>query len=157
MLRVLLARWQQGHRTMKFPDGPPPALSERYRGRPIVDGSKCPAGCQACRSICPTGALALVRPDSSKVEVEIDTGKCLFCRACERACPRGAVKFTGEYRLAAGLRLEDRAAHQLAAAVGMHQVEQPRHQLSAQRLHRVHIAALLLGHRKQPSVHRGSV
>ena len=34
MLDILWARLQQKHRTIKFPDAPPPALPDRYRGRP---------------------------------------------------------------------------------------------------------------------------
>ena len=94
MLKSLLARWQQGHRTMKFPKGPPPALSERYRGRPVVDGSKCADGCQGCQSICPTGALG------SAGRIRIDLGKCLFCGRCGESCPNHAVRFSGEYRQA---------------------------------------------------------
>ena len=32
MIRTLLARISQGHRTMRWPDGPAPALPERFRG-----------------------------------------------------------------------------------------------------------------------------
>lgn len=94
MIKALMARLQQGRRTMKFPDGRPPALGERYRGRPVVDASKCPDGCPGCRSICPTGAL------SSDGGIRLDLGKCLFCGRCGQSCPNGAVKFTGEYRQA---------------------------------------------------------
>src|SRR5450432_1769972 len=47
MIKLLLARLQQGHRTMRYPDGPPPEISERFRGRPIFDADKCPSGCSA--------------------------------------------------------------------------------------------------------------
>ena len=92
MLKVLLARWQQGHRTTKFPEGPPPALSERYRGRPAMDASKCADGCRGCQSICPTGAISLTE------RIRIDLGKCLFCGRCSDFCPNHAVRFTGDYR-----------------------------------------------------------
>ena len=48
--------------------------------------------------------------------------------------------------------VEDRAAHQLAGAVGMDQVEQARSEFAAQRLDRVDVAALLLGHGEQARV-----
>ena len=94
MLKVLLARLQQGHRTIKFPDGPPPAMSERYRGRPAVDAAKCAPGCEGCKAICPTGAL------TSTDRIRIDLGKCLFCGQCGDSCPNHAVKFTDDYRQA---------------------------------------------------------
>ena len=83
---------------MKFPDGPPPALSEHYRGRPTVDATRCAAGCQGCQSICPTGAL------SSTGAIHIDLGKCLFCGRCRDSCPHHAVRFTDDYRQATGRR-----------------------------------------------------
>ncbi len=41
MLRMLLARWRQGRRTIAFPP-PAPALPARYRGRPTVEGGGTP-------------------------------------------------------------------------------------------------------------------
>ncbi|MBI1783633.1 NADH-quinone oxidoreductase subunit NuoB [Candidatus Sumerlaeota bacterium] len=94
MIKILLARMQQGHRTMKYPDGPPPELPDRFRGLPAINNSKCPEDCRVCADACPTGAISL---DGN---VRIDLGKCLFCTDCTRACPEGAISYTGEYRLA---------------------------------------------------------
>ena len=55
MIDAIRARLRQGHRTMAYPDAPPPALAERFRGRPLVDASKCRAGCSDCAEACPTG------------------------------------------------------------------------------------------------------
>jgi Ni,Fe-hydrogenase III small subunit/formate hydrogenlyase subunit 6/NADH:ubiquinone oxidoreductase subunit I len=95
MLRALLARARQGHRTAAFPDQEP-ILPERFRGRPELDPTRCPEGCQACAEACPTGAIA-VAPGT----MTLDMGRCLFCVDCVRACPEGAVAFTRDYRLAA--------------------------------------------------------
>jgi Ni,Fe-hydrogenase III small subunit/NAD-dependent dihydropyrimidine dehydrogenase PreA subunit len=89
---------QQGHRTIEFPDGPPPALPERLRGMPVIDPSKCAGSCAGCDTLCPTGAL---QPAGGLV---IDLGRCLFCGACASACPNGAVRFTNDYRLATRTR-----------------------------------------------------
>lgn len=48
MLKVLLARLHQGHRTVAYRNGVPPATPERFRGRPVFDAAKCPDGCRAC-------------------------------------------------------------------------------------------------------------
>ena len=57
MIRTLLARISQGHRTMRWPDGPPPALPERFRGLPSIDAARCPEGCRDCANACPTEAI----------------------------------------------------------------------------------------------------
>ena len=115
MLRVIRARLQQGHRTMKYPDGPPPAMPARFRGMPALDGSKCAAGCQACAKVCPTGAVDVARG------LRIDLGRCLFCGECAVACPAGAIRFTADYRLAARKRealWADSRAYALAESLG---------------------------------------
>lgn len=94
MLKVILSRIRQGHRTMKYPDAPPPELPDRFRGLPLVHRSLCPDGCTACAAACPTGAITPGKDGS------IDLGKCLFCTDCEHLCPAGAVSFTRDYRLA---------------------------------------------------------
>jgi Ni,Fe-hydrogenase III small subunit/ferredoxin len=94
MLKVILARLQQGHRTMRYPAGDPPPMPDRFRGKPEIDASPCPGGCEACAAACPTGALTLAEG------ARMDLGKCLFCGDCEKACPRGAISFTRDYRLA---------------------------------------------------------
>jgi Ni,Fe-hydrogenase III small subunit/formate hydrogenlyase subunit 6/NADH:ubiquinone oxidoreductase subunit I len=98
MFKVLLARLQQGHRTMKYPDGPPPALSDRFRGHPTLDFAKCPDGCRACAEACPTDAVSFA--DGAR----IDLGRCLFCTDCVDACPEQAIDYSGDYRLAVRLR-----------------------------------------------------
>ena len=95
MTKIILARLQQKHRTMKYPDGAPPPLPDRFRGRPVIDPSKCPDGCRACADACPTGALD--PQDAGR----IDLGKCLFCTECSNACPQRAVTYSGNYQLAA--------------------------------------------------------
>jgi Ni,Fe-hydrogenase III small subunit/ferredoxin len=97
MLRILLARFHQGHRTVAFPDEEP-RLPDRFRGRPILDASKCAEGCKACVDACPTDALSL---DGS---FKVDLGRCLFCSDCAQACPEGAVSYSTDYRLSARTR-----------------------------------------------------
>jgi len=99
MLKILLARLSQGHRTARFPDVEP-TLPDRFRGRPTLDPTRCPDGCAACIAACPTGAIA--RDDARGLA--LDLGRCLFCTDCTRACPEGAIDYTSEYRLAARRR-----------------------------------------------------
>lgn len=98
MIHILRARRQQGHRTISYPDGPPPALPERFRGRPVIAAGTCRDGCRACADVCPVGAIGL------EDGVRLDLGKCLFCGDCADACPEETITFTPEYRLAARRR-----------------------------------------------------
>jgi Ni,Fe-hydrogenase III small subunit/Pyruvate/2-oxoacid:ferredoxin oxidoreductase delta subunit len=100
MLKLILARLQQGHRTVAFPD-PPPTLPDRFRGFPVVDPTRCADGCRDCIDACPTGAL-----DGEGGGLRVDLGRCLFCTECTQACPSGAIVQSQEYRLATRTREE---------------------------------------------------
>jgi Ni,Fe-hydrogenase III small subunit/Pyruvate/2-oxoacid:ferredoxin oxidoreductase delta subunit len=113
MIKTLIARVKQGHRTMKFPDGPAPPLPDRFRGLPVIDRGKCAEGCRECVRACPTDAIAI--DDGG---YRLDTGRCLFCTECTDACPSGAIEHTREHRLATrtreGLVLEPGKERELA-------------------------------------------
>jgi len=114
MLKAIVARLRQGRRTIAFPDGPP-ALPDRFRGRPQLDEAKCVAGCSACVEACPTDAIAM---DGGGLRM--DLGRCLFCTDCVDACPDGAIAYTQEYRLATRNRSDlvlGREAFRLATAL----------------------------------------
>lgn len=100
MLKLLLARLHQGHRTTTWPRTAP-VLPDRFRGPPVIDRAKCAEGCQACVEACPTQAIHLEASGPT-----IDLGRCLFCTACVEGCPTGAVTHDPEYRLAARTREE---------------------------------------------------
>ncbi len=98
MIKLLRARIHQGHRTLPYPDGPPPELPARFRGHPVLTADRCADGCAACAAACPTGAVAL------EPALAVDLGKCLFCAECATACPTGALTYGRDHRLAAGSR-----------------------------------------------------
>jgi len=97
-IEAIMQRLRQGCQTMAYPDGAAPALPDRHGGALRVEREKCPAGCEACASVCPTSAITM-RPG-----VTLDLGRCLFCSACVEACPAGAIKHSGEYRMSARRR-----------------------------------------------------
>lgn len=98
MLRILLSRIKQGHRTVGYP-GQTPALPDRFRGLPVVDPTRCPSDCHACVEACPTDAL---RVDDKGLG--LDLGRCLFCQECVTACPEGVIRHTTEHRMSARRR-----------------------------------------------------
>jgi Ni,Fe-hydrogenase III small subunit/Pyruvate/2-oxoacid:ferredoxin oxidoreductase delta subunit len=98
MLDLLKARLRQGHQTTGFPREQA-RLPARFRGRPVLDESKCQEGCRACADACPTQAIA-TEP------LRIDLGACLFCPVCQEACPDGAIVYTPDHRLAARSRAD---------------------------------------------------
>jgi Ni,Fe-hydrogenase III small subunit/ferredoxin len=98
MLNILLARFRQGHRTVAYPDQPP-TLPDRFRGLPVIDGTKCRDGCEVCVEACPTDAMT--REGGA---LQVDLGRCLFCTDCTQACPEGAIVHSREYRLATRTR-----------------------------------------------------
>lgn len=93
MLRVLLARLRQGHRTIPFP-AQEPTLPDRFRGLPILNPEKCPSACRDCVDACPTDAIS--KDDRG---LQLDLGRCLFCVECAEACPEEAIRFSRDYRL----------------------------------------------------------
>ena len=118
MLDIIKARIHQKHRTIRFPDAPPPPVPDRFRGRPEVAASRCVEGCRACAEACPTGAINVA---DGKLPV-IDLGKCLFCNDCVEACPQDAITHSKDYRLAVRkaehLVLEPGAALERAEELG---------------------------------------
>ena len=56
MLKALLTRARQGHRTMRYPRAAPPALPAHFRGAPQIDPTRCPDGCHACADRSTTAA-----------------------------------------------------------------------------------------------------
>lgn len=96
VLDTLLHRLKRGRETMAYPNAPAPALPDRHGGSFRVNGTLCVEGCDACVSVCPTGAIAPLDPKG----ITLDLGKCLFCGDCVAACPEGVITRTGDHRMA---------------------------------------------------------
>jgi Ni,Fe-hydrogenase III small subunit/Pyruvate/2-oxoacid:ferredoxin oxidoreductase delta subunit len=94
MIKALMSRIRQKHRTIRWPDREP-AMPDRFRGRPEIERARCPADCRGCVESCPTGAI-----ERTGTGPRIDLGRCLFCADCVQACEHGALRFTQDYRLA---------------------------------------------------------
>ena len=86
VIDILKFRLGYGRQTVAFPDGPP-KFPERFRGRPVVDPTRCADGCAACAETCPTAAIL----DPGKASMAVDMGRCIFCGDCSQACPPGAL------------------------------------------------------------------
>ncbi len=114
MIRTILERIRQKHRTVAFPKAPP-VLPDRYRGRPEVLSGTCTEDCRACADTCPTGAITR---DKSPI---IDIGRCLFCGQCAEICTTGGIRLGKDYRMATrtrdALRITDEHTFALAEAL----------------------------------------
>lgn len=93
LLNILKARIRQGHQTTAYPDKIP-SFPERFRGRPVIDDTKCPPGCDVCEKACPTQAIRFEKG------IKLDIGRCIFCTECVDACPEGAIRYTTDHRMA---------------------------------------------------------
>ena len=100
MIDLIRARLRQGCRTIAYPNAPPPPLPERFRGRPLIDASKCPDGCARCAEACPTQAIDM------RDGIRVDLGRCIFCTDCANACPADALEYSRDYRLAVRKRAD---------------------------------------------------
>ncbi|MCY2931430.1 MAG: 4Fe-4S dicluster domain-containing protein [Planctomycetota bacterium] len=106
MIKTILQRLRQGHRTIRYPAAPPPPLPARFRGRPRINRALCPPDCRLCQNACPTGALSFPEPADPSGSLRVDLGRCLFCTDCSSICPRGAITHDSQHSLAVSHRLD---------------------------------------------------
>ena len=115
MIKAILTRFRQGHRTMAYPDAPQP-MPPRFRGLPLLDSTCCSRDCRDCAASCPYGAISAEGP------LTLDMGKCLFCGDCSAACPHEKIIFSTEASLSSRTRNGLKVAADLpfapAAAIG---------------------------------------
>jgi Ni,Fe-hydrogenase III small subunit len=99
MLEFLRVRFQQGTRTSPFPAGST-EFPDRFRGRPVLDRTKCDGTCAGCIGRMPSAVLTA----GEDGRVVVDVGASLFAPEEAGACSQGALAFTQDYRMAARTR-----------------------------------------------------
>jgi Ni,Fe-hydrogenase III small subunit len=93
MIREIVSRLKQGHRTMPYPEAPL-QMPERFRGYPVAESLANSAGQDNGPAGCPYGAFSAAEGGC------LDLGKCLFCAECQA----GNIEFSTDFRLAATKR-----------------------------------------------------
>jgi hydrogenase-4 component H len=94
-LKESLISIKSGVVTLPYPVKAEP-VPERFRGRPIFDGSKC-IGCAGCANNCPAREI-LVYDICQEVRVLKYLGKrCTYCGRCAEVCPENAIAMSKEY------------------------------------------------------------
>jgi len=84
------------HGKQYIPDLRKQAVSERYRGRPVISESITMAEIEKVAAICPVSAI-------DRRNGSIDLGRCAFCNECALMMPE-TISFTNDYRIAASRR-----------------------------------------------------
>jgi len=100
MLRRLVERLRHGAHTLPFP-GRAVELPERFRGRPVLDRTRCTDGCRACAERAPTPFIQI----GADGQPALDLGTCLFSPEEAAACPSGAITYTTDHRMATRSRV----------------------------------------------------
>ena len=64
-----------------------------------LTSDKC-AGCSACMSVCPEGAITMLPDDEGFLIPSINSGKCVECGLCKTVCTLGSYKASNGYNKA---------------------------------------------------------
>ena len=67
------------------------ALDKKY----VTSQFKC-TGCEACKNICPHGAIQMIESEEGFLYPHIDKEKCTECNLCRKICPANKV-YKNEY------------------------------------------------------------
>ena len=84
-----------GKVTLPYPAKAEP-VPERFRGRPVFDGSKC-IGCAGCANNCPAREILLFDKCQEIRILEYLGRRCTYCGRCADMCPEKAVTMSHEF------------------------------------------------------------
>ncbi|MCU0609561.1 MAG: 4Fe-4S binding protein [Chitinispirillaceae bacterium] len=87
-----------GRVTLSYPLNPRP-VPERFRGRPVFDGSKC-IGCGGCANNCPAREILLSDKCQEIRVVKYIGRRCTYCGRCADLCPEKAITMSKEFETA---------------------------------------------------------
>ncbi len=85
-----------GKVTLPYPAKAEP-VPERFRGRPIFDGSKC-IGCAGCANNCPAREILVLDLCQEKRIIKYIGRRCTYCGRCADVCPEGAITMSHEFQ-----------------------------------------------------------
>lgn len=115
MFNTLKNRFEQGHRTTKYPREKI-ELWKRYRGRPQLHKDARDGVARACAAACPQDAI-------DAQNRLIDMGRCVFCGTCERVSAGTFVTFTQDFEISVSEKahlVTDGSIPELAAHARQH-------------------------------------
>lgn len=93
ILKSILARFVQGHRTGTFPTKTGPKLPPDFKGRPKIAADLTEEELTAAAENCPSPGCLAMRDGIPS----LDMGRCTFCGRCAKVTKK--IVFTKEYRL----------------------------------------------------------
>ena len=108
-------------------------MPEGFRGRPVLDASRCLAeqGCSACVQVCLPAALELKQTMNSEggtstqsTHLTLYYARCIMCGLCVAVCPTEALRMTDDYELAARQREDLRVINVLEIATDRKRVNE---------------------------------
>jgi Ni,Fe-hydrogenase III small subunit/formate hydrogenlyase subunit 6/NADH:ubiquinone oxidoreductase subunit I len=102
MLELVRARLAQGSATIRFPDDQI-VFPERFRGRPLLDCSRC-AGARCPGSDASIPSALLHTRDATSDRAALDLGACLFAPEEQAGTTGCGVSFTHDYQMASRTR-----------------------------------------------------
>lgn len=85
---------------------------------PPVDRDHC-AGCTACASVCPRGALTMVEDDEGFLSPKFDQSLCIKCGRCEKVCPILHPNKNPEPEISYAAWIKDEARREISSSGGL--------------------------------------